>query len=277
MGRIPKLTCAEWIEKFHRDHLDRGGSESNWLGEYWKCLKYLPPKSALTRDVLHEMVVATQPNTRQRVRACMVANRLAKFAGISYDPMPYRGRYSSKTIKARNLPEDDLIASLWSQIENPGWQWVYAILATYGLRPHEAFRLNFDRIRDGDNVILVLDNTKTGTREVFPYHPEWFDTFQIQSVTLPSLNLERTNESLGRSCSKFFKNYFPLPFKPYDLRHRWAIRTVEYALPDSISAQMMGHSLAVHNGIYHQWITRVVHERAVRATLLNPQRPRPPP
>jgi hypothetical protein len=38
-------------------------------------------------------------------------------------------------------------------------------------------------------------------------------------------------------------------------------------LPDTVSARMMGHSVAIHNRTYHRWITRRDQQQAVRAAL----------
>jgi len=60
------------------------------------------------------------------------------------------------------------------------------------------------------------------------------------------------------------------------LRHRWAVRTLEYGLDISLAAQQMRHSVQVHSDIYHHWITEDVHRRAFNALMLRPDRPRPP-
>lgn len=277
MPRPKKQACKQWIEDFHRDYLDRGGSEATWKGDYWKILKALPPERILTRDLLHDAVTSTNPNTKTRKRAVMVAGAIARFAKIDYDPKPYKGKYSQfKSTKTRNLPTDEQIVEIYHQIENVGYRWIYAMMATYGLRDHECFRLDLDRLRSGDSVILVQEETKTGSREVWPYHPEWFEQFHLSTIALPDVNLKRTNESLGRSVSKYFRDYHPLPFVPYDLRHRWAVRTLEYGLKDSLSAQQMGHSLDIHNRIYQKWIDRLTQQREYDALISNPDRPKPP-
>jgi integrase len=63
-----------------------------------------------------------------------------------------------------------------------------------------------------------------------------------------------------------FRRY-EVPFSPYDLRHAWAVRTILMGLPDTVSARMMGHSVAIHNRTYHRWITRRDQQQAVRAAL----------
>jgi integrase len=269
-------TCQQWIDRFHADYLQRGSSEATWRGDYWKVLKALPLDKPLTRDRLHELVIATEPNTKSRKRAVMVANAIARFAKIDYDGAPYRGRYSQfNSTKTRMLPDDATIAAIWYDIENPGYRWIYGMMATYGLRDHECFRLDFKRLQS-DSVVMVQEETKTGAREVWPYHPEWVDEFGLCRVTLPDVDLKRTNQSLGRSVSKYFRVYRPLPFVPYDLRHRWAVRAMEYGLDNALASKQMGHSLEIHNRIYQRWIDRATQQKAYDSTINNPYRPKPP-
>jgi hypothetical protein len=47
------------------------------------------------------------------------------------------------------------------------------MLATYGLRPHEVFRLDVTRYNRKTEVLRVADETKTGTRLVYPCPASW--------------------------------------------------------------------------------------------------------
>ncbi len=237
-------------------------------------LKLLPLDKPLTAQLLHELVTSTQVNTRTRLRACMVAGQLARFAKIDYDPARYRGKYSSKSVSPRNIPSDDLIVEWFDRLKNPAWRWVYAMLATYGIRPHEAFRVDFDQLQT-DRILWVENDTKTGSRQVWAFHPEWFEEFDLSTVRLPNIQLDRTNDRVGHSATAYFGE-LGLPFRLYDLRHRWAIRTLEYGLDIGLASKQMGHSREVHERIYHRWINATIHQRAYEAILNRDDRPRPP-
>ena len=126
----------------------------------------------------------------------------------------------------------------------------------------------------GDRVIRVLPTTKTGEHQVWPFHPEWVERFDLTrlgnaSDALPciSTDLRRTTlQQVGRRVSEQFRRY-ELPLTPYDLRHAWAVRTIHIGLPDTVSARMMGHSVAIHTRTYHHWITRRDQQQAVDAAL----------
>jgi integrase len=271
MGR----SCQYWIDNFREDFLQRGKSETSWKTDYQKILNRLEPTATMNPKILHDMVCSTPVNSKTRKRACMVANAIAKFAGIKYDPSPYAGKYNPKSVNPRSIPTDDQIREQWELLSNPAWRWVFGVVATYGLRPHEAFRLDFDRFREGNKIAYVLPNTKTGSRMVWAFHPEWFEDFGIAHVHLPPIQLDRPNIKLGESAARYFRGV-NLPFRLYDMRHRWAIRTLEYGLDIGLAAKQMGHSREVHDTIYHQWIEESVQQRAYEAILKRDDRPLPP-
>lgn len=265
-------TCGEWIELFKSDYFDKGGSYETWLSEYHKVLRHLPPGEPLSEPLLHELVRSSKPNSRTRVRYCMVTAKLSKFAGLKYDPTNYKGKYKSTHV--RTVPSDRQIVEFWSQVPNPKWQWVIGMMAAYGLRNHEVFRLDYDALRSGDRVVQVLEG-KTGPRQVWPFHPEWFERFELDNALLPGVDLGGRNSSVGHSVTKYFSD-LSCKFAPYDLRHAYAVRTLEYQIDPSIAARYMGHSREVHERVYRHWIERALLQREYERALERRDRPRPP-
>ena len=41
-------------------------------------------------------------------------------------------------------------------------------------------------------------------------------------------------------------------FEVYDMRHRWAMRSIEAIINQSLCARSMGHSLKMHEQTYHR-------------------------
>lgn len=275
-NNVQAQDCESTIAKFKERYLAEGGSLTTWDGDYFKILKRLPSDQALTVDLLTQTVLGTTPNTKTRKRACMACNALAKFAGLEFDPSPLAGSYGPSKVSPRDIPDDLTIAQWQSKITNPGWRWVFGMMACYGLRPHECFRLDWEEWKKSAPICPVGENTKTGARRIWPCYPEWFDQFELADVRLPKINLERNNEKVGYSATDYFGDTCKLPFKCYDLRHAWAIRTLEFGLDLSLAAQQMGHSVQVHTAQYHHWITDRHHQRAYEALMLRSDRPRPP-
>jgi integrase len=268
--RVESQTACEVIERFKTHYLGKGGNETTWNGDYWKVLKKIPENVKIDIQTLERLITATAPNTKTRQRACMVATAIARFLSLDADFSAHRGNYKPGTKELRDIPSDELIARSYSNISNPAWRWVYGMMATYGLRNHEVFHLDLTDLP----IIRVLETTKTGSREVWPCYPEWVELFGLKSSHLPDVDLERSNEALGHSVTRYLSP--KLPFKPYDLRHAWAIRTSVFGWPVELAARQMGHSVEMHTQTYHRWINRE-HQQKVYDLLVNrSDRPRSP-
>jgi integrase len=271
------VTVADWVERFQTDYFSRRASndksQTTWKGDYLKAFRKLPQDQALTVDLIKKAVLTTDPDTKTRKRTCMVLGALAKFAGLNIDLKPLAGNYSPRQVSRRDLPTDEMIAEHYDKLVNPQWRWFYGICATYGLRPHEVFRLDLDELMKGEAVVTVLSG-KTGRRRVWPYYPEWFHDWHLSNVKIPPISLERANVDIGHSCTRYFQG--KLPFKLYDLRRCWAVRTLEFGLDVTLAAQQMGHSVQVHTEQYHAWITERHHQAAFDQMMTRSDRPKAP-
>lgn len=270
---------GEWIQEFEKDYFERTQrnfkTESTWRIEYQTVFKTLPHSEALTDEILKKVILATAPDTRTRKRFCLTLRLLAQFAGLDFNPKAYSGKYSHKSRQTRSIPTDKLILQCYSEIKDCKWRWVFGMLATYGLRNHEVFFLDLEQLRAANKILTVLDG-KTGYRKIWPFHPEWFDTFGLANIKIPDINLNRNNSAIGATLSQRFRRNDALPFKVYDLRHAWAIRTLEYGIDVSLAAQQMGHSLQVHSVLYHAWTADRHHQAAFDLAMNKSDRPRPP-
>lgn len=268
----PPGSCGDWVRKFEIWYIKvKGGRAETWKGDYEKGLKGLSRSVKLSPAALQKAILTTEPNTKSRRRACMAVGALAKFAGVKFDVTPFRGSYSSAKAGIRNVPSCAAIAEYRNRLTNPAWRWVYGMMAVYGLRNHEVFKLDLSEFP----IVHVLEETKTGSREVWPCYPEWADEWGLAAQQLPPIQLDRTNQQIGNSVTRYLSPL--LPFVPYDLRHAWAVRTVSFGWPDALSAQQMGHSLDVHNRTYQRWINKRDHQQMYDILLRREDRPRPPP
>lgn len=265
--------ASEWVEKFKEEYFNRRTkspkTETTWDKDYMAVFKRLPDDCEMSAAVLRELVLTTEPDTRGRKRYCIALGALAKFAAIDFSPSSLAGNYSPRKVVPRDLPTDEEIAMWHSKIKHKAWQWAYGMLATYGLRPHELFHLNFD-----DMPILTVLDGKTGSRRIWACYPEWVDELGLAEVNLP-LATSKNNSGLGERVSQYFRRS-GLPFTPYCLRHCWAIRTLEFGLDISLAAQQMGHSVQVHSQTYHRWISDRHHQRAYDLLMNRPDRPKAP-
>jgi hypothetical protein len=58
-----------------------------------------------------------------------------------------------------------------------------------------------------------------------------------------------------------------LDFKPYDLRHAWAIRAHILGIPIKAAADNLGHSVQVHTQTYQRWFSLDMRKLAINQAL----------
>jgi integrase len=257
------LDLNQWLEKFKSHKFSQGISETTWHKDYFDFLKIL---ENLNPDDAIASVKQIIPNTRKRSRACIAISAFFKFAGIEINLNPYKGGYSPTTVQPRDIPSDTVIQDSFFKIKGTSWAWSFGIMATYGIRPEELVLLEFDEMP----VLIVRgDKSASSDRKTYPIYPEWVDLFDLNNPKLP-----RTRNT-GDQAHKQFRRY-KIPFTPYDLRHAWAIRSMEFGLPLELAAKQMGHSMAVHSQTYHKWISDRHHKQAFDRIMAKPDRITPP-
>lgn len=277
--RQEQKSIATWVSEFERDYFTRRArtpkSETTWLIDYLRVFNKLHSEQPLTADALMALAISTSPDSRTRKRYCIALGALARFAGLALDLKPYAGKYSPKTASPRELPDDNTIIHWHGKISASAddWRWAYGMLATYGLRPHELFLLDYQRLEAGNAMLKVLDG-KTGARTIFPLYPEWFEQFGLSDIRLPKCT-GKANADLGNRVTRAFHR-IEIPFPPYALRHCWAVRSMEFGWEVAMAAQQMGHSVTVHTTTYHAWITEKHQQKMFDALIQRCDRPTPP-
>jgi integrase len=258
-----ELSFDEWVAKFKQHKLGQGISLATWERDYSDAIKSI---NSFEVDKAIAAVFAIAPNTRKRRRHCFTISALFKFAGVHIDLSPYKGNYSASTVQERDIPTDAEIQDWYFKIKDTVWASAFGILATYGIRPQELTVLDFT-----DMPVLIVHGgkSKNSDRRVYPIYPEWVDLFDLNNRKMPKT--KRT----GEQCAQQFWKY-KIPFKPYDLRHAWAIRSMEFGLPLELAAEQMGHTMAVHSQTYHKWISDRHHKQAFDRIMQKPDRITPP-
>ncbi|MBD1843337.1 site-specific integrase [Cyanobacteria bacterium FACHB-63] len=276
-------TVLAWIERYEIEYFSRRSrnpkSETTWKTDYKQPFGQLPPDEPLTTEILRQSILETEPDTRNRQRRCMAFGQLAKFAGIELDAKSLRGKYSPKRVNPRDLPSDKEISEWRDRInkENESWGYAFGLMACYGLRNHELFHIDLERLRESPVLRLTEDlhgGGKTGARKVWACYAEWWDKWHLWDIKLLPQVTGKTNAALGNRVTTAFARYGF--HKPYNLRHAWAVRTIEFDIPVELAAQQMGHSLAIHHEVYHHWISDDVHQRAFDRAMQRSDRPLPP-
>ncbi|MBE7381282.1 MAG: hypothetical protein F6J95_007710 [Leptolyngbya sp. SIO1E4] len=255
-------TCKYWLEKFKAhvwpDLPD--DKEFNWTKRYlYFGLNKLPLDKPLTPEVLVAAVLTKKAgNKASRDRACIQLQRLANYAGIDVDLSPFRVGYSSADVTPKEIPGDNEIERVISDISNPQWRYVFALMAIYGLRDHEAFLCNLEE-RNGVLVAVVPDNTKTGQHIAYPHPAKWVELWLMGERDVPLVKA-KANSDYGASAAEYWRR-IKAPETPYTLRHAYAIRHIG-KVDSAIVASWMGHSPEMHRKTYQRWISESVQKDA---------------
>tara|TARA_B100000579_G_scaffold102119_1_gene81300 strand:- start:841 stop:2019 length:1179 start_codon:yes stop_codon:yes gene_type:complete len=231
----------------------------------------------LGEELLLQILLSYKENSRSRQQCGIALSALARHLNLELPENWKRlqSGYGINESNFRKLPTDNEIINNFKSIPNPRWRFVYGLMATYGLRNHEVFFCDLSCLKkNGDKILRVLPNTKTGEHQVWPFHPDWVELFELGTTTdsldlLPNIKKDLKNTTLqhiGRRVSEQFRRY-KITFTPYDLRHAWAVRTILIGLPNTVAAKMMGHSVSIHTKTYHHWITRRDQQLAVDSAL----------
>lgn len=207
----------------------------------------------------------------------------------------------SEEIKA--IPTDEALQQYLDDLEGCS-QWALAIIATYGLRPSEAWHVEGI---DDDGWITIPGDGKTKTkRHIAPPVPSaWLERYQLREnleryqrelnerwkikwierdgVRIPSNNSEVSN-SLWRAL---YRGQIPRLevdgawVRPYDLRHSYAIRCFTnpevFGQSNEDFARWMGHGLEVHERVYLRFMPSTREDDALKAKFAANKMDPPPP
>jgi len=122
----------------------------------------------------------------------------------------------------------------------------------------------------------VDKNCKTGEREALPLYKEWIDEFDLRNpkyLEMLALAISKKDQNnhaeitaLIQRVSWWFRK-IGLDFKPYDLRHGWAIRAHILGVPIKAAADNLGHSVQIHTKTYQRWFSLDMRKLAINKAL----------
>lgn len=251
----PAETIGEWLKRLEADRWKKQQKNENTLNTWRKTYEYyydrLPKSEPLTVELLVEVIESgSKPGTRTRELYCLSYGVLAKFAGVDDSKIKGLAKgYKAKAIAASDLPTDRAIAEAILKVPHPGWRWMFGMQATFGLRNHELFRLDTDRIAEG--IVRVTDNSKSKkTRQAWACPFEWVELFDLTNVQIPGMKFEGVaNNDLGTRVTRMATHY-EIGYSPYAARDAYAIRLAVKGVDVAIAARWMGHSVTVHCAHY---------------------------
>lgn len=271
-------TVDYWVEEFEADYFNRKEKNNRtlttWKTDYHHIFKRLNSTDNLTDELLIQLVLSTEPDSRQRQRAVMATSALAEFAKINVDLARYKGNYNYLKNEDRILPTEEEIINYYWSIPNPHWQRAFGLMAAYGVSNHELFYVDLDSLNNlPGHLISSYRKAHYGVRRIWCLYPEWYQEWELNKhIDLPKVNASN-NRDLGHRVSTAFRRYGLC--KPGDLRHCWSIRAIGF-MPDSMAAKMQAHSVEVHNRTYKRWMDENHEDRFYYQLMNREDRPKPP-
>ncbi|MEM7557278.1 MAG: hypothetical protein AAF378_24975 [Cyanobacteria bacterium P01_A01_bin.84] len=251
--QIKQLTCKEMVEQYKKHYFKQRKAnkkpEASWYRECQKIEDILINiDKSLSAALVKQVIESTDNNTPTRVNLLNgLVGFLKYFDNTDYKTVIKTYKNDCKIIrKPKEIPSDLRIQEVYengfdaSNIRNTlyihrpkQWQFLYSLLAIYGLRIHEAWNIaNWDKpvtLKNGDWVTIDVDtdnetsmqvsnndfvvpaildpedksyllcikhDTKTGFRMVFPLSPEGHDWIKEFNLLQP-LNLPDIPNPLG--------------------------------------------------------------------------------
>jgi integrase len=274
----PKLISEliqDYEKLFWKTHERNRQGVRTWESHYLRHLNKLPQNQPLTIEAIEEALESTKPNTSSRFYLSWQLKKFSEFCGVdaAKNITAYATPNPAPTI--RRIPTDEEIIEGFNKVGAPlsqyasssnitypdQWQWAYGMLATYGLRPHELFAVDLEAFIHPDNTFHLIklnpeltQGTKTGERNcgVPPLYPHWIELFDLKNIKAPALG-----GTLENQTAKLHKRFraVQLGFRPYDLRHAYAIRGHRLRIPIKTMSDYMGHTVNEHTNTYQRWMS----------------------
>lgn len=232
----------------------------------------------LTPEIINEAIGLSDAGSSMRVRLVSSLKVFCEHFKINHD---FSGLKNGYKPSPRELPSNEEIIEGWRLIQvdkNPNnkhfkgnpecWGWIYAVIATYGLRSHEVLAIDYEKSFKPPRYPLYIDEritegTKTGSRIVFPIPLDWVHLFDIANPK--TSYLDRQKEYYLKNIRQFASNLAErqrlkgIKFQIYDLRHRYAIRGHELGFAIDDMARWMGHTVSMHTGTYQKYLGEDTH------------------
>ena len=179
------LTCREMLEQYKAYYLKQKqkskNPENDWKHSYRHIEKGLSQcDRPLTLKIIREITNKTENNTLTRTKHLNgLVNFLKYFNNTEFKEIikRYKAENNPKP-KKKHIPDDDEIITIYNlgfkvksscrkdyRYRYAQWQFLYSLLAIYGIRVHEAWNIkNWNKpvaLRDGDWLAIADDNEST--------------------------------------------------------------------------------------------------------------------
>jgi len=248
-----ETAIAEYEKYFWETRPKNATTEDGYKTSYQRYFDYLPQDEPLNLDTIRKTLILFDVDSYYRKHAYQAYKSLADLHKLDW-PKEFSSLKGKWKAKKRHVPSDTEIIKAIQKIDNKSWRWLTGILATYGLRPHELFQLDLSQFP----IIATHEDTKTGSRKVWPVPSDWVELFDLGDRHWPNfkLNGTETNRDLGSRVTRGFRP-LKLGFSAYALRDAFAVRCAMRGVDSAIASRLMGHGIEIHYRHYHSYIDEI--------------------
>lgn len=257
------VSWREAINRLYRAKVVLGRTgESTWEISYLGRLKQIDPTSPCTTASMAQALERYDRASCSYKELFYLLRHIARLVGEPFPEVPVPTYSQAKAVE---VPSDAEIIAWIEAAPNPA-RWYFAMMAVYGLRPHE---VEGAQLIDRD-YCQVQEESKTGFRTAIPLPREWVERFRLHDrqqrprVAGTAARPDAVSKWLSKELGKM-----GLPYRPYALRHAYAARLWRSGgsrLDLYTAARLMGHTPAQHSKTYRAHIhPHLVAEAAERA------------
>ncbi|KZR88111.1 hypothetical protein [Synechococcus sp. MIT S9504] len=193
------------------------------------------------------------------------------------DLKPFVGTKVGSTSQSVPLTDEQILAlldSLPNDAAGKRWQFVFQLLATYGLRPVEVLHLEIRPDGLWCNYQKRSGGGTTKPRRLKPLHPEWETDWNL----LERIAADEPFPPFGGGVADAARRYLDrqqgwIPLKAlgvtsYGFRHGYAHRAhQQYGLSVRVASAPMGHSNETHLRHYGAWVDQDTVDAAFEAGI----------
>lgn len=253
------------VTHWKRLKLAEGVSESTFTQHHLPILRRLDPGRPLSEESLLGAIERTEPGTVTRRRTVSFLRKMCAACGEEwnaalFDPLRLAVRPPKK---AQPFFSDEEVVRIATHPSLSGpWRRVIVVMAIYGLRPWEAWVAEPCIKHPGCVWVGEGKTNHRGTtrpRQVPPFHPEWIKEFDLDGLWQQPLPSRARKARSGWSINQRLRQSGVLEVgssTAYGFRHAYARRlhSSRYRVTDAHAALFMGHTVAVHNRVYREWL-----------------------
>ena len=235
------LTCKEMLEQYKAHYFkQRKGNktpESSWIVFYRHIDKILSKyDKPISLGIIREIIEETKNNTSNRTKHLNgLTNFLKYFNNTEFKEVIRRYKAENKPKpKNKHIPDDGEIMTIYNlgfeihpnsqkrhHYRYGQWQFLYSLLAIYGLRVHEAWNIkNWDKpviLRDGD--WLAVPDDKDIYNDDEEKRAYTYQQFHGKDLTIPAI-LDPDNKEyflcIGHETKTGYRMAFPISPNGHD-------------------------------------------------------------